>query len=360
MPAVDSILIVRTSAIGDVIQTFLALDYLRQRFPYAQIDWVAEQGIVALLSAHPSISHVLPVDFKQWRKAPFSSHTLRAAHTCYKQLRQTSYDLLFDLQGNGKSALVTACAKAKVKVGFGFRSAREKTNLLATHVRFNVPEAPIRSKYLQLVQDYFQDNEKKEPQCVRLKLSEQESHRLNELLTEKKAPWLMIAPHSKWANKQLDKETLGRLLTSIAAHFPFSFLLIHGNEEEKCIADALAARFPQRALSVGNLTLPLWQALMYEASGVLAVDSAALHLCATTSTPSFSIFGPSLASVFKPAGDKHVSIQGNCPYSKTFIKQCPLLRTCPTGACIKDLHTDTLFHAFCSWVVNVMPIKKNC
>ena len=57
MPAVDSILIVRTSAIGDVIQAFLALDYLRQRFPHAQIDWVAEQSVVDLLSAHPSISH---------------------------------------------------------------------------------------------------------------------------------------------------------------------------------------------------------------------------------------------------------------------------------------------------------------
>jgi heptosyltransferase-1 len=261
------------------------------------------------------------------------------------------------LQGNGKSALVTACAKAKVKVGFGFRSAREKTNLLATHVRFNVPEAPIRSKYLRLVQDYFQDSEKNEPQCVRLKLSEKENNRLQELLAAKKAPWLMVAPHSKWANKQLGKATLGHLLASIAARFPFSFLFIYGNEEEKRIADALASGFPQRALTVGNLTLPLWQALMYESSSVLAVDSAALHLCATTSTPSFSVFGPTLATVFKPTGDRHAAIQGCCPYAKTFVKQCPLLRTCPTGACIKDLKTDPLFEAFCSWAEKALVAK---
>ncbi len=335
-----------------MIQAFLVLDYLRQRFPHAQIDWVAEKSVVDLLSAHPSLSHVLSVDFKHWRKAPFSTHTLRAAHACYKQLRKTQYDLLFDLQGNGKSALVTACAKAKVKVGFGFRSAREKTNLLATHVRFNVPEAPIRSKYLQLVQDYFKDTEKTEPQCVRLTLNAQENNRLNALLAVKKAPWLMIAPHSKWANKQLDQETLGRLLTSIAARFPFSFLFIYGNEEEKRIADALASHFPERSLSIGNLTLPLWQALMYVSHGVLAVDSAALHLCATTPTPSFSVFGPSIASVFKPAGERHAAIQGSCPYGKTFVKQCPLLRTCPTGACLKNLSADALFERFCSWANN--------
>jgi heptosyltransferase I len=348
MHATSSILIVRTSAIGDVIHTFPVLDYLRKRFPHAQIDWVVERGIVDLLSAHPSLSHVIPVDFKKWRKKIFSQTTLHDAKASFTQLRQTHYDLLFDLQGNGKSALVTLCAKAKVKVGFGYHSAREKINLLATHVRFNVAETPIRSKYLQLVQDYFQDKEPKESAPVRLKLNENEKLRLQELLSLKKAPWLMVATGSKWPNKQMNYETLSRFLSLVATRFPFFFLFIYGNEEEKQIADRLCLHFKERSMSVGGLSLPLWQAVMYEASGVVAVDSAALHLCATTSTPSFSIFGPSLASVYKPAGNRHVAVQGNCPYGKTFIKHCSILRTCSSGACIKDLKENHLFQDFCS------------
>ena len=49
----DSILIVKTSAIGDVVQTFGALEYLRTRFPKARIDWVVEKGAASLLLSHP-------------------------------------------------------------------------------------------------------------------------------------------------------------------------------------------------------------------------------------------------------------------------------------------------------------------
>jgi len=360
MHATSSILIVRTSAIGDVIHTFPVLDYLREKFPHAKIDWVVERGIVDLLAAHPSLSRVIPVDFKKWRKKIFSKATLRDAKASLTELRRTHYDLLFDLQGNGKSALVTLSAKAKVKVGFGYHSAREKMNLLATHVRFNVAETPIRCKYLQLVQDYFQDKERKTSAPVHLRLNEKEKQRLQELLSLKKAPWLMIATGSKWPNKQMSHETLSRFLSLVAARFSFSFLFIYGNEEEKQIADGLSLRFKERSMAVGGLSLPLWQALMYEASGVVAVDSAALHLCATTSTPSFSIFGPSLASVYKPTEEKHMAIQGSCPYGKTFVKHCSLLRTCSTGACIKDLKEDSLFQAFSFWISsNHLSMRKN-
>jgi heptosyltransferase-1 len=73
------------------------------------------------------------------------------------------------------------------------------------------------------------------------------------------------------------------------------------------------------------------------------MDSATLHLCGTTSTPSFSLFGPSSASIYKPLGEHHVAFQGSCPYGRTFVKRCPILRTCKTGACMKDLTAKRIF-----------------
>jgi heptosyltransferase I len=67
-----SILIVKTSAIGDVIQTFPVLEYLRRKFPEAKIDWVVEEGIAPLLYAHPQIGEVITIRSKVWRKAPLS------------------------------------------------------------------------------------------------------------------------------------------------------------------------------------------------------------------------------------------------------------------------------------------------
>ena len=346
-----SILIVKTSAIGDVIQTFDALEYLRTKFPDARIDWVVEQGIAPLLRAHPMIDHVIEIKSKAWRRSLFQKTTREELRHFSSQLKATTYDVLFDLQGNAKSAAVTSCAKAKAKVGFGWNSVREKCNLLVTNQRFNLPLGiNIRLKYLGLVKKYFSDFESFEAKGVRLNLSEEEINRLGSLIPKNQGnPLLMVCFGSKWPNKRLDEGTLTSLLEKIAADSSPSFYFIFGDEEERRFAEKLANHFGDCSQLVGNLSLPLWQGLMWEMDGVIAVDSAALHLCGTTQTPSLSVFGPSLASAYKPMEERHAHIQGACPYEKTFSSRCPLLRTCSTGACIRNLPVDTLFEGYLCW-----------
>ncbi len=350
-----SILIVKTSAIGDVIQTFPVLEYLRTKCPKARIDWVVEQGIAPLLRAHPGLDSVIEIRSKVWRKTPLSSQTREEFGAFSRQLRANSYDLLFDLQGNAKSAVVTACAKAKVKVGFGWGSVREKCNLLVTNKRFSLPpELNIRLKYLGLVQGYFEDGEPFRAQGVRLKISDAEMQRLQEIRREEmlqRPLKLMVCFGSKWSNKQLEPSTLVSLLEKIASDCDPSFLFIFGDEEERRKAEELSSHFKERSAPVGNLSLPLWQALMWEMDGVIAVDSAALHLCGTTGTPSFSVFGPSLASSYKPLEERHLAVQGACPYGKTFSNRCPILRTCSTGACIRGLSAEELFASYKKWAI---------
>ncbi len=353
----SSILLIKTSAIGDVIQTFPVLEYLRRKFPDSQIDWVVEQPISPLLKAHPLVDRVIEVRTKAWRKAPFSEETRSEFSAFVKEMRSTLYDLAIDLQGNTKSAVVTASAKAKVKLGYGWGSVREKSNVLVTNKRLNVaPDLNARLKYLRLVQGYFGDLGEFNAQGVRLNLSDQERERLESI--PRKRPQLMVSFGSKWANKRLEHSTLNALLQKIALEYDFSFLFIFGDEEEKKVADELAVSLGERATTVGNLSLPLWQALMWEVHGVIAVDSAALHLCGTTQTPSFSVFGPSLASSYKPLEDRHMAVQGTCPYGRTFVSRCPILRTCATGACIRNLKAEDLFAAFKRWAVSNSIIYK--
>lgn len=353
---VSSILIVKTSAIGDVIQAFPAVEYLRSKFPNAQIDWVVEEGIAPLLKSHPLIDHVIPIRTKAWRKKPFHNQTHIEFRAFVKQLRSTSYDLLFDLQGNGKSGVVTAFAKAACKIGFGWRSVREKWNLLATNRWVNPPSSEnIRLKYLGLVQNCF-ESEVFHSRGIKLKISEQEKERLDVLCKEvpnRSGPRLMVCFGSKWPNKRLAEETLLSLLEKISNTSDPSYIFIFADEEEKRFAEQCASHFKERACAVGDLTLPLWQALMWEVDGVIAVDSAALHLCGTTQTPSFSVFGSSSASFYKPSEERHEAVQGPCPYGRVFSARCPVLRTCATGACIRNLQADPLFEAyqlwFCKW-----------
>jgi heptosyltransferase I len=358
----NSILIVKTSAIGDVIQTFPALEYLRLKFPEARIDWVTEKGIVPLLQAHPQVNNVFAIHTKAWKAAPLSLETRVEIKAFAAKLRSTTYDLLFDCQGNTKSAFVTGLAKARVKVGFDWKCVREKSNLLVTNKRISVPmNLNIRLKYLGLVQGYFNDPSEFAVRGVRLLINNEEEQRLAQICQNlSRQPRLMVCFGSKWTNKRMQTSTLASFLQKIAANSDFSFLFIFGDDEEKRIAKELSAQFNERSVAVGGLSLPLWQALMWEMDGIIAVDSAALHLCGTTQTPSFSLFGPTMASYFKPMEERHGFFQGSCPYGRTFSSHCPILRTCTTGACIRQLEAEHLFRSFKEWSqLQNLPLLKN-
>ncbi len=324
-----SCLIVKTSAIGDVIQTLPVLEYLHAR--HFHIDWAVEQAGHSLLAAHPYLRKALVLDTKRWRKNPFQ----KEVYTFIGELRSTHYDILFDLQGNLKSALVTAFARASVKVGFDRKGVREKVNLLSTNHKIPLPpHLPIRTRYLQLVQRYFCDETPFLPQGVPLTL---------ETPLPPQRPCIMVCFGSRWENKRLDPATLLSLLKQIHAVYNPYYLFVFGNSQEEQEAKHLFQAFPSSSQTLGSLSLPLWQGWMRAVDLILAVDSAALHLAATTDTPTLSFFGPSSSALYKPEGERHHALQGPCPYGQSFDLRCPKLRTCSTGACLKTLSASDLF-----------------
>ncbi len=337
-------LIVKTSSIGDVIQTFPILEYLKKRYPTAAIDWVIEKEYLNLVQAHPAVRRAIPFSSRTWRKALFPLNTWREMRAFTQLLRQESYDVLFDLQGNTKSGLITGLAKSKEKVGLGRKSVSEFPNLFATRRHIDIDGSlQVQQRYLQVVQKFFADETTFIPQGATLLVKPEEESRLASLLVSE-GPRIMVACGSRWANKKLAEKTLEELIEKIAHQENPYFYFIGGSSTEKTIADHLHRLFP-RSKSVSGLSFSLWQALMREMDLVIAVDSAGLALCGMTQTPSLSFFGPSLASVYKPLGDHHVAWQGACPYSQKFTARCPLLRTCKTGACLKSASVDQLLES---------------
>ncbi len=335
------ILIVKTSSLGDIIHTFPSLQLLRERYPSAQIDWVVEQPFTELVQSHPDIDHVFSVKTRQWRKNMSTRQTWQEILTLRKELRSVSYDRVYDFQGNFKSGLITWMAKSPIKVGFGFSSVPEKPNALFTNKHFNPPKGKnIRDDYLYLV-DQSGDYHVRE---VELQISSQEQQRIDQFLANpvfQGGKKIMVCPGSMWANKQLSKETLLAFLQKIDQSETSRFLFVWGSDAEKQTVQELALSFPERCLIADKLPLATLQNLMGRMDQVIAMDSLPLHLAGTTSTQVFGVFGASSANKYKPAGSS--AFQGACPYGRTFEKRCPILRTCPTGSCIKDVDPNVLF-----------------
>lgn len=342
------ILIVKTSSLGDIVHAFPALSLLREKFPDAKICWAVEKPFASLVEAHPFVDQVIEIDTKKWRQKFFSFSTWKEISKMYQRLRGESFDLLFDLQGNTKSAFVTLFAKAKIKIGYGFKTVWEYPNLLATQIRFDPPRmVNVREENLFLVKSYLKI-ENFEEKFMTLKIFLEEKKSLNEILGNpllQNRRKILVSPGSHWKNKQINEETLFELLKEFEMHEDSTFLFIWGNAFEHEQAQNLVKKL-NHAILLEKLSLPLLQNLMKEMDLVIAMDSLPLHLAASTGVATYGIFGPSLAKKFAPTETIHKNFQGKCPYGRVFERRCPILRSCPTGDCLKQIDGKTLYAKF--------------
>lgn len=319
------ILVVKLSSLGDIIQSYAAVMAIAESAPEAKIDWAVESGLEQLVETVPVVNRALSFPFRKRRWLGVLKQLWR--------LKKVRYDVVFDLQGNTKSALVTLLARSKTKVGFARQSVAEWPNLLVTNRKVILPNR-VRYRgldYLECVQEVFGKVRWKE---TVLTLTPDQEEWLSEWEKEHGERYTMVCPCSYWENKKMSSRGWVNFLEALdpTGHFVF----IWGGEEEKGEVEELAAYFP-KSRTLGRLPMPLWQNLMRKMKAVASVDSCALHLAASAGVPTYSFFGASSRAAYAPFGELHQSYQGICPYGVTFERRCPRLRTCKTGACMKAL-----------------------
>jgi len=116
------VLIVRVGAMGDVIHALPAVAALRHERPDWVIDWAVAPRWAGLLTGDggvgPVVSNVHLVPVKDWSRRPFSLATLRSLLALRKKLRATKYDVVVDMQGTMRSAVIGRMAGTKRFAGY--------------------------------------------------------------------------------------------------------------------------------------------------------------------------------------------------------------------------------------------------
>jgi heptosyltransferase I len=105
------ILLVKLSSLGDVVHAMPALQDIRRAVPGARIDWVVERAFAPLVERCDGVGRVIGCELRQWRKAPLSAQTRSDWRAFRSVLRSQAYDVVIDLQGLTKSALVARAAR---------------------------------------------------------------------------------------------------------------------------------------------------------------------------------------------------------------------------------------------------------
>ena len=116
------IAIVKLSALGDIIHTMVALQFIKNHYPVTRIDWIVDEQFKSILENNPHIRKVHTVAFKKDKKE-------KSILLILKELNKIrvlgKYDLVIDAQGLIKSAIVSKMISAKKNIGFEKKSIRE-------------------------------------------------------------------------------------------------------------------------------------------------------------------------------------------------------------------------------------------
>lgn len=127
------IAIVKLSALGDIIHAMIVLQYIKKNIPDAQIDWFVEEKFVGILENNPHIHALYPLRLKNNKR-----HVFKEYQKLKTISKQNQYDLVLDLQGLIKSALVARILSPNC-VGFDKQSLREPLAAFFYKTSFHVP-----------------------------------------------------------------------------------------------------------------------------------------------------------------------------------------------------------------------------
>jgi len=286
MTALNRILIIRPSALGDVCRTVPVLASLRAAHPDARIDWVVQAGFEDAIRAHPMLDHVIKFprnEFTGWWWNPrIARDVLRWA----QQLRHAKYDAVFDCQGLGRSGAMTWVTRSPRRIGL--RSAREGAWLSYTRKHPNPPSPHTVDHMLWLLEcegiDIVRD--------MRLFTHDEDESWWAGQRRERalEGGYAVLAPTSRWMSKRWPIESWSALIAPMRER-GIEHAVVIGAPGERDQVQHLVACDGVHDL-VGAATIGQTMAVIRSASLVIANDSAPLHMAVGFDRPSIGLFGP--------------------------------------------------------------------
>ncbi|MEJ2200834.1 MAG: lipopolysaccharide heptosyltransferase I [Desulfuromonadaceae bacterium] len=318
------ILIVKVSALGDVVHALPVLTYLKSVDPALEIDWLVERPFLPLLEGHPLLRRVLALDTKGWRNQGGLT-PLREALSLVRQLRREGYDLVLDLQGNCKSGLFTRLSGAPLRYGFDLDGAREWPNLLATNRRvvLTSEDHHVSDRSLAIARTALPGGDQTLTAGT-LPVSAAALARVEKHLQElglTAVPLVVLHYGTTWSTKLWPLDCWMALAKNLVEQ-GIRPLLSWGNETERLASQAIADACAGQALLWPRGSLPELVALLSRADLVIGADTGPVHMAAAVETPTVSIYRVTDARRNGPRGERHICLQSPLDCSPCLRKTC--------------------------------------
>ncbi len=281
------ILIVRTSALGDVVHALPVLTALRRHLPAARIGWVVEETMAPVLAEHPDLDELLVVRLRRWRR--LSARGLRELGGFISSLDRFAPDVVLDLMGNHKAGVISALTLADTRIGPARRFRREPSSA----IWISQPVVPRGThavdRMLSLLDALGVPPEP--PDFGGEKLFREEPAAARELLAAHPEPFGLLHPGAGWANKRYPPAWWGKAARLLQAQTGLrTWVAAAPNEETLAAGVAAAGEGAVRIVPAADL--PTLSALIRRARLMLGGDSGPTHLAHALGTPVLMLMGP--------------------------------------------------------------------
>jgi len=278
------IAIVKLSALGDIIHAMAVLQFIKKCDQEIEVDWFVEESFKELLEFHPDIQNVHEVKLKNAK----NKKSLRLLLKELIRVRQLGrYDLVIDLQGLLKSAVISRLIPSIITLGFDKSSLRERIAAVFYNktLKYGYNKNVIERNF-ELIKFALEFTFKKEEILYKLPFLFPIKKYLIEGLSSNKKNIILI-PGASHSSKRYPVEKFSELTNLLDANY----IIIWGNEKERNIAEEIKARSGNikilEKISLNNLISVIGQIDL-----VIGPDTGPTHIAWALNVPSITLFGP--------------------------------------------------------------------
>ena len=278
------IAIVKLSALGDIVHAMIVLQLIKKSSSNITVDWVIDESFKEILDDHPHINQVHSVSLRNAKKK-------KSIFSLYKELKKfknlEAYDLVIDMQGLIKSALIAKLIPSKQTIGFDKFSVRESFASSFYDKTFNCRyDKNVILRNIELVEFSLVRSFNKEQIDIKSPYLYSREQKLNVRLSKSKKNIILI-PGASHESKRYPVSKLGEITKLMDENF----IIIWGNTEERYFANQIKEISPKihicNKLSIASLVN-----LISKVDLVIGPDTGPTHMAWALNVPSIILFGP--------------------------------------------------------------------
>ncbi|MBV9217249.1 MAG: lipopolysaccharide heptosyltransferase I, partial [Acidobacteria bacterium] len=286
------LLIVKLSAIGDIIHTLPALAAVRRALPDAEITWVVEERSAEILRGNPLVDRLVEVDTRSMRGGKVIEEILLDLGAQVKKVREFKYDVAIDFQGLIKSAAITRLSGAKKRWGFSRSSMREPAGRVFLTNSVDVAgDVHIIRKNLELAAGALNIDVPNSGFEFPIATSESERAAARWIAQDAGGRFAVLNPAGGWVTKLWHAEKYGQLADLLWERQGLASIVATGPNELE-LADRAAAGSRTGRLTLAQPTLKAFFELARLAEVYIGGDTGPTHLAIAAGAPIVGIFGP--------------------------------------------------------------------